>query len=220
MRVVPGLSVRIVVETDRRKGDIIVIDSTVYEVTGDALLLAQTEPPIDRQVCGGEITVTYMVEEKDGPARYGFLAGVTAHIDDYQPVPGRHAQAVLVSRKAAPASYSMRRCYRVEPTAVSRLDLYVNGEKAVIADISAGGVRFSCDRSIPLEAAVPVTLTFDMAGEEYTVEATVLRTSYGKGRFRTAVAEFEKKTGRFQQALVRRIYAIEREARRQKAPTG
>jgi len=114
----------------------------------------------------------------------------------------------------------VRTCHRVEPSAVSRLNLYVHCEKATIADISLGGVRFSCDRSIPLEAGAPVQLCFDVSGEDYTVDAVVLRTSYGKGRRRFAVAEFRKAAGRFEQALARRIYAIEREARRRTTPDG
>jgi hypothetical protein len=216
MGVVPGLSVRIVVETDHRRGDILVMDSMVYEVSGDTLVLAQTAPPIDSRVCSEEITVTYLAEEKDGPARYGFPAAITAYIDDYQAVPDRQAQALLVTKKADPALYSIRTCYRVEPTPMSRLDLYVHDEKATIADISLGGVRFGYDRSIPLEAGVPVKLRFYVAGEEYTVDATVLRTSYDKGRLRFAVAEFKKAMGRFEQTLTRRIYAIERAGRRQK----
>jgi hypothetical protein len=219
MRIVPGLNVRIVLETDRRRGDILVLDSTVYEVRGNALVLAQTEPPINSRICGGEITVTYLVEKADGATRYGFPALVKAYMDAYQPAPGRQVQALLVIRKADPASHSIRTCYRVEPTPMSRLDLYVYDEKVTIADISLGGVRFSYGRSIPLEAGLPVKLRFDMAGEDYTVDATVLRTSYGRGRTRFAVAEFEKKVGRFQQALARRIYAIEREARRQRGST-
>jgi hypothetical protein len=218
MRVVPGLSVRIVVEPDHRRGNILVVDSMVYEVSGDALVLAQTEPPIGSRMCSGEITVTFLVEEKEGPARYGFSGAVIAYIDGYQPVQGAQVQALLVRRKTDPASCSLRACYRVEPTAVSRLDLYVCDEKVTIADISLGGVRFSYDKLIPLEAGVPVKLRFDVVGEDYTVDATVLRTSCGKGRLRFAVAEFERKADRFQQALARRIYAIEREARRREAP--
>jgi hypothetical protein len=216
MKVVPGLNVRILVETDHRREDIPVMDSMVYEVSGDTLVLAQTAPPIDSRVCSGEIMVTYLVEEKDGPVRYGFPAAITAYIDDYQTVRGRQVQALLITRKADTASYSIRTCYRVEPTPMSRLDLYVHDKKATIVDISLGGVRFGYDRSIPLEAGVPVKLRFDVAGEEYTVDATVLRTLYDKGRLRFAVAEFNKAMGRFEQALARRIYAIERAASRQK----
>lgn len=215
MRIVPGLSVRIVVETDHRREGVMVMDSMVYEVSGDALVLAQTEPPLN----SGEITVTYLAEEKKGAIRYGFPATVTAYVDAYQPVPGRQVQALLVSRKADPASHSIRRCYRVEPTPTSRIDLYVHDEKVTIANISLGGVRFSYDTSIPLEAGVSVKLFFDVVGEDYMVDATVLRTSYGRGRLCFAVAEFESNMGRFQRALARRIYAIEREARRQRAST-
>jgi hypothetical protein len=217
MGIVPGLNVKIVVEKDHREGDILVMDSMVYEVSGETLVLAQTAPPIDSGVCSGKITVTYLAEEENGPARYGFPAVITTHIEDYQAAAGRQVQALLVTRNGDPASYSMRTCYRVEPTSTSRLDLYVHDEKAAIADISLGGVRFGYDRSIPLEAGAPVKLRFDMAGEGYTIDATVLRTSYGKGRTRFAVAQFTRVTGRFEQALARRIYAIERAWRRQKA---
>lgn len=160
--------------------------------------------------------MTYLVEGKDGRARYGFPAEITAYIDDYLPVPGRRTRALLVSRKADPTSHSIRTCYRVEPTPTSRLDLYVCDEKVAIGDISLGGVRFTYDRSVPLEAGVSAKLRFDVAGEEHTVDARVLRTSAGEGRLRVAVAEFERATGRFEQALARRIYAIEREWRRRK----
>ncbi len=217
MEILPGLSVRIVVEPDHRRGAVLVMDSTVYEVSGDTLVLAQTEPPISTRMCSGEITVTYLVEEKDGPARHGFAAAVSAYIDDYRPVPGRQAAALLVSRKAGPASYSIRTCLRVEPTVASRLDLYVRDEKVTVADVSLGGVRFSYDKSVlGLCAGAPVSLRFDLAGADFTVDATVIRTSYGKGRLRFAVAEFKRATGRFEQALARRIHAIEREMRRGK----
>ena len=203
-------------ETDHRRGDILVMDSMVYEVSGNTLVLAQTAPPIDSRACSGEIMVTYLVEEKHGPVRYGFPAAITAYIDDYQTVRGRQVQALLITRKADTASYSIRTCYRVEPTPMSRLDLYVHDKKATIVDISLGGVRFGYDRSIPLEAGVPVKLRFDVAGEEYTVDATILRISCHKGKLRFAVAEFTKAMGPFEQALARRIYAIERASHRQK----
>lgn len=44
MEIMPGLSVRIVVESHHREGGILVMDSTVYEVSGDTLVLAQTDP--------------------------------------------------------------------------------------------------------------------------------------------------------------------------------
>ena len=168
---------RIVVETDHRTGGIRVMDSMVYEADGDTLVLAQTTPPLSQRVCGGEITVTYLAAEKDDPVRYGFPAAITAYIDDYRPAPGSKVQALRVTRKADPAPYSIRTCYRVEPAPMSRLDLYVRDEKVTIADISLGGVRFTYDRSISLEAGVSVELRFDVAGEEHTVDARILRTS-------------------------------------------
>lgn len=214
MEPAPGLPVRIVVKTDRRRGGVLVTDSTVYEVDGDTLVLAQTAPPLCDETCGGEISVTYLVEEEGGPKRYGFPAAITAYIDDYGPAPGGRAQALRVSRKARPAPCSIRACYRVEPTPMTRLDLYVGGEKVTIVDISLGGVRFSYDRSMPLEAGVSLRLCFYVAGEEHAVDARVLRTAYARGRLKVAVAEFESATGRFEQALARKIYAIQREWRR------
>jgi len=89
MEVLPGQRVRIIVETDHGRGDALVMDSVVYEAAGDTLVLAQTTPPLASGTCGGEITVTYLVEEKDGPARYGFPAEVAACIEDYRPARAR-----------------------------------------------------------------------------------------------------------------------------------
>ena len=129
---------------------------------------------------------------------------------------GRQVQALLGHERSRPGlRYQHKDVPPRRATPMSRLDLYVHDEKATIADISLGGVRFGFDRSIPLEAGVPVKLRFDVAGEEYTVDATVLRTSYDKGRLRFAVAEF-KSDGPVRAGPGPQIYAIERAARRQK----
>ena len=86
----------------------------------------------------------------------------------------------------------------------------MSGMKVEIADISLGGVRFSYDVALPLAPELPVTLRFDLAGVDYSVSGRILRITYNKGRFRTAVASFANVTGRFEQALVRILHVIQR----------
>ncbi len=215
MEIAPGLPVALVVGTDHRRQTPLTLNSMVYEATGEIFVLAQTTPPLGKDRCGGDLTVTYLTERQDGPARYAFPAAILDFVDHYRPASGPETQALRIKRKGEPAPYSIRSCIRVKPTPGSRLSLYVQYEKAMIVDISLGGVRFNCDSSVHLDAGASVVLRFDVAGKDYPVEATILRMWHGKGRRSFMVAEFQKSSGPFQHALARMIHAIERDARGQ-----
>jgi hypothetical protein len=154
--------------------------------------------------------VTYVAQTGQKTQRLGFPVQVARFIDDYKTAAGVPAPAFAVTRKGEPAPFSARRYVRVEPTDRSRLDLYVAGAKVRIADISLGGVRFTYDVSLPLVPDLPLDLRFDLAGVDYAVSSRILRITYDKGRFRTAVAGFTDMTARFEQALVRTMHVIQR----------
>ncbi|MGD0229668.1 MAG: hypothetical protein ABSC19_04820, partial [Syntrophorhabdales bacterium] len=70
--------------------------------------------------------------------------------------------------------------------------------------------------ALGLDGPGPVTLRFDMDGHDYAVDARVLRTWRGKRGLSFAVARFIRVTGPFEQALARKVRAIERKAREAK----
>ena len=206
----PGSKVTIVVEKDRGDEDPVSLDSTVYEADGETLVLARTSPPINALAAKGKITVTYVAQTGEKTLRLGFPVTFARLIDDYKTAEGVPAPAFAVARKGEPVPFSARRYVRVAPTGQTRLDLYVGGSKVRIADVSLGGVRFTYDVALPLVPDLPVDLRFDLGGEDYAVRSRILRITYDKGRFRTAVAAFTNVTGRFEQALVRTLHAIQR----------
>jgi hypothetical protein len=214
VKIAPGIAVRIVVETDGREGTALVLESKVYEADGSRLVLAQTEPPMDASACSGEVTVTYLVQGENRTERFGFPASVVACLPDYRLAAGGTAQALVVMQKGKAVPFSARTYLRVTPTAPSPLTLYVDGVLVRIADISLGGVKFSYDRTLRLMAKESVKLRFDVAGKDYIVGATILRTSHEMGRFRLAVASFTYTTPSFDRALVRVTRFIELSARR------
>ena len=205
-----GCRLTLFVEKGRTGEEFVSLDSILYEVDGQTLVLAQTSPPVDAQTCDGRITLTYVVQKGEKVERLGFPVSFTRLIDEYETSPGVLAPAFAVTREGEPTAFSARRFLRVEPTGQNRLDLYVSGMKVEIADISLGGVRFSYDVALPLAPELPVTLRFDLAGVDYSVSGRILRITYNKGRFRTAVASFANVTGRFEQALVRILHVIQR----------
>ena len=218
MSIRPGATVKLVVEVDPQTERINARNSTVYDVDGERLVLAQTEPPIGDSMLGKEITVTYLAREKNGPVRYGFPAVITGLIDDYTLMSTREVRAVAVRKRTGPVPYNIRMYYRVEPTARSGLDMSIHAKKVNILDISLGGVRFTYDSDgLELHPNSVVEVRFDLGGIICRIDSIILRTWEGEDEgFRQnlsfAAAEFLGVTGVFEQELSRKIREIERES--------
>jgi hypothetical protein len=209
--------VKLVVEVDPRTERISARNSTVYDVNGEKLVLAQTEPAIPDSMLNKEITVTYLAKEKNGPVRYGFPTVVTGLIDDYSLRSTQQVRAVAVLKKGAPTPYNIRMYYRVEPTGRSGLAMSIHAKSVNILDISLGGVRFTYDAdNLELQANSVVEVRFDLGGIVCRTDAIILRTwdreDEGFPRdLSFAAAEFLDVTGIFEQELSRKIREIERE---------
>ena len=210
------MGVKLVVEVDPRTERINARNSTVYDVDGERLVLAQTEPPIKDSMLHKEITVTYLAKEKNGPVRYGFSAIITGFIDNYSLRSTQQVRALSVQKRADPAPYNIRMYYRVEPTGTSGLDMSIHAKRVGILDISLGGVKFIYDRSLELQANSMVEVCFDIGGITCRTDATIVRTWEGEDEglrqdLSFAAAKFLNVTGIFEQELSRKIRDIERE---------
>jgi hypothetical protein len=216
MSIVPGLNVKLVVEVDPQTELINARNSTVYNVDGERLVLAQTEPAIGNSMLHKGITVTYLVKGRSGLLRYGFSAVVTGFIDYHELKSTREVQALSVWKRANPTPYNIRRCYRVEPTGRSGLDMSIHAKKVNILDISLGGVRFTyATDSLELYPASVVEVRFDIGGIICKTDATILRTwnEEDEGLRRGlsfAAAEFLNVTRIFERELSHKIREIER----------
>jgi hypothetical protein len=217
MTIVPGLNVKLVMEVDPQTEQINTRNSTVYDVDGERLVLAQTEPAIGNSMLRKAITVTYLVKEKSGLVRYGFSAVVTGFIDYHGLMSTRDVEALSVRKRANPTPYNIRRCYRVEPTGRSGLEMSVHAKKVNILDISLGGVKFTYGAdSLELYPASVVEFHFDIGGIICKTDATILRVwnEEDEGLRRGlsfAAAEFLNVTRIFERELSRKIRDIERD---------
>jgi hypothetical protein len=216
MKIRPGSSTKVVTEIDPAKDKIRVGASTVYEIKGSTVVLAQTDPPIPRSMLNGQVTVTYLVKEKGDMVRYGFTARVTEFIE-YSLSSGRPVKAVVVDKTGDPAPYSIRMFYRVAPTARSRLNMSVLGTRVSVLDISLGGARFSFRKPLVLQSNSVVAVRLEIDGRFHSLDALILRIWTGEsqgfsGRLNFASAEFVEINKSVEHALSRKIHDIEREA--------
>jgi hypothetical protein len=224
MSIRPGLDVKVIVETDQRIEKIYQRNSQIYDIDGDSVILAQTEPSIKSSLLSQEIVVTYLMKEKHTYLRYGVSAVIAEFIDRYQLISKQHVRAIMVHKRSDPKPYNTRMWYRVQPTSKSGLDASICGKKVNVIDISLGGIRFSHDKTLQLERNNVIEVCFGMAGGVYTIEARIIRTWETEiERFRRglgfAAAEFLNVSLRTEQELSRKICDIERENLSRLAPT-
>jgi len=217
MSIGPGASVQLVVGIDLRTERIDVRDSTVFDVDGEGLVLAQTQPAIKDSTLRTEITVTYLAEEKDRPVRYGFPAVIAGFAGYDDLMVGRKMGAVAVRKRGDPIPYDLRRYYRAMPTSRSDLTMSIHATRVNVIDISLGGVRFTYHADgLELCANTVVEVRLDIGGIIRRIDATILRTWKGKEKgvqenLSFAAAEFVNLTRIFDQELSLKIREIERE---------
>jgi len=225
MSIGPGASVQFIVEIDLRTERIDVRDSTVFDVDGERLVLAQTQPAIKDFKLRKEITVTYLEEENDEQVRYGFPAVVTGFAGYDDLMLSRKVGAVAVRKRGDPIPYDLRRYYRVVPTSRSDLTMSIHATRVNVIDISLGGVRFTYDADgLELCANSAVEARLDIGRIIRRIDTTILRTWKGKDKglqenLSFAAAEFVNLTRIFDQELSLKIREIEREDFANEKPT-
>ena len=224
MSIRPGLDVKVIVEMDQRTERANARNSRIYDIDGDSLILAQTEPSIENSMLNQEIVVTYLVKEKQSYTRHGFSAVVAEFIDRYQLITKQHVRAIVVRKCSDPKPYNIRMWYRVRPTSKSGLDVSIYNKGVNVIDISLGGIRFSYDKSLQLEENKVIQVRLGTAGAVYTIEARIIRTwetdiERFRGELKFASAEFLNVSIRTEQELSRKIRDMERENLSRLSPT-
>ena len=72
MEIKPGMTVNIIINIDYRRETVETKNSIVHDVTGNRIVIAQTDPPISRTNINKEVFATYLEKEGGKPARYRF----------------------------------------------------------------------------------------------------------------------------------------------------
>ena len=212
----PGLNIRIVTEIDVTLERISVKASVVYDVKGERIIVAQTDPPMLRSKVQTETVITFLAKEKNVTRRYGCTARIVEFID-YVLSSGQPVQAVVMERAGEAQPYNIRMFYRVAPTGRSGISMTIYETPVHVLDISLGGAKISYERSLELGQDSIVKASVEMNGRTYGLEGLILRTWEGNREsmsrdLRFASMEFTNMSNTVELALLQKIRDIERES--------
>ena len=213
----PGLNIRVVTEIDPIKDTIRVWASTIYDISGDTIIMAQSNPPMTASLFNYSTMITYVKKEGRKLVRYGFP--VTAkEVIDYDLSNGQTVKAVLAEKKGDTRPYSIRMFHRVEPSSESTMRLFIGNREMIILDISLGGIRFGHDGTLKFNHDKIEDISLDIGGKTYALQARICRTwespdirSWKESHFGSA--EFYNLPSTFERILVKRLHQIERDSR-------
>jgi hypothetical protein len=218
----PGLPINLIVNTNLIRETNDIRTSIIHDIIGKKLIIAQTDPAISTVQQNDTITVSFLTDEKDNPARYGFQATIVDFIKEYQLSSSQTVPAIVVMQKSVPESYNLRTFYRIQPLGDIGLLMSIFGQPVSIMEISIGGAiagaspNFDLEFSFDTGKTLKVTLTID--DEDFHLEAQIKRIFYPEdqnwGRDIKFVAmEFCGRTPELDRALGEKIISIQRELR-------
>jgi hypothetical protein len=182
MNISPGSSVAIVIDFDWLKETIDLRRATVYDLDDQRIVVSQTSPPIATFDIGKKVKVTYLVREKDGPARYSFTGRLAEIVKGYQLSRSEAEEAVVIVPEGSDESFNLRSFYRLKPPSDSGMALLLNEEKVNIVDISIGGVKFTHRRDHPVKQKEILKLILQIDEHAFAVDAQVMRILPVRGR--------------------------------------
>ena len=193
-------------------------NSLVFEVDDRNLIIAQTNPPIGKNYLNKTLVLTYMAKGKKNPTRYAFDAAILKFLSDYRLSEGKAAQAIVLSRKSAPANFNLRFFFRVESPSSFGLNMRVHGRSVNVLDVSIGGIRIGHDGSLKFETGNVVPLSLSIDGDIFEVNGVVKRTWPPEEarmfkNLEFAALEFVEADSHLKSTLGRKIFEIQRVSR-------
>jgi hypothetical protein len=185
----PGLSISLVINTDiiREINDI--RTSTLHDIIGKKLIIAQPDPALSAIRLNKIITISFLGLEGGKPVRYGFRARIVEFVKEYQLSSSQKAPAIVLQQQTIPEHYNLRMFYRIHPPSNCGLEISVYKHPLGIIDISIGGTLVSATRSQHREfnfeegQTIQVILTLDE--NHFILEAEIKRISYPENKKRS-----------------------------------
>ncbi|MBW1677104.1 MAG: PilZ domain-containing protein [Deltaproteobacteria bacterium] len=217
MNISPGSNVDIVLDFDWSEETIDVRSATVYDLDDQRIILSQTSPPIGTHSIGKRVNVTYLVREKDGPARYCITGRLAEIVRDYRLSGSGTAEALVIIQEPSRERFNLRLFYRLEPPTDSGIVLFLNEEKVNIIDISIGGAKFTHRKDQPVKPKKILKLILQVDEESFDVKAQVVRIFPVSGRMakklESVAVQFLNLDRGMIDLLSKKIRDIEREMR-------
>ena len=124
----------------------------------------------------------------------------------------------MLARKAQAQPYNLRMFYRLEPPSNCGIDIYVNGNRVNVTDISIGGASFSHNKVFPFKTNENAKIILVIGERACQVEAKVVRVWEPENeRLKTSLefvsVQFVDMDGIIKNELGRKIRDVERELR-------
>lgn len=218
MEIKPGITINMIVNIDYRKEIVETRNSVVHDVIGNKIIVAQTDPPISRTNTNKEIYATYLEKEGERLVRYGFPAKIAEFIKDYELASQEKAQAVALLREGLREPYNLRMFYRLEPPSNCDIDIFVNGIKVSILDISIGGASFSHKKIYPFTVSEKAKIILVIGERASQIESKVVRVwepenEKARKSHEFVSIQFLDMTGHMKNELGRKLRDVERNLR-------
>jgi hypothetical protein len=218
----PGMSLSLVVNTNiiREINDIRL--STLHDISGGKLILAQTDPLLSTAYLNRNIIISFLDQEKENPVRYGFHATIIELIKEYRLSSSQTAPAIVVLQKTVPERYNLRLFYRIHPPSDFGLQISLYDQLMGIIDISIGGAIISAtlsqNRQFKFVTGKTIKITLTIDEQHFILEALIKRVSFPDiqkwSRDLVFIAlQFTDRTLELDRALGGKILAIQRELR-------
>jgi hypothetical protein len=218
----PGLAISLVVHSDIKREIYDIRTSTLHDIDGRKLIIAQPDPALLTTRLNKSIIISFLTEEKTNPVRYGFQAKIVDFIKEYQLSSSQTAPAIVIQQKTIPEHYNLRMYFRIQPPSNSGFQLSVYDQPMGIINISIGGALISITNGQLVEfnfeigKMIKAVLTIDE--QPFILKAQIKRISYPDNqkwsRELVFVAlQFEDRTQELDQILGGKIIDIQRELR-------
>jgi hypothetical protein len=210
----PGSAVHMVFElTDSDR----VMKTTVYDIVGKKIILAQTSPPLLRAHLGEQVRISFIVKKKGiKDMRLAFSAVVEDFIPKYEISSCQTVPAVVLYQITDLEETKRRMFYRIAPPLKNDLAVMQGNKMMKVIDISLGGAKLSCPAAHILKPDEKIQLTFIFTGKFFTIDARVVRVeqktdpvTYRKTQ--VVSIQYETSDREFGRILAMKIMTMERE---------
>jgi hypothetical protein len=218
MEIKPGLTVNIIINIDYRKEIVETKNSIVHDIVGSRIIVAQPDPPISRTHIEETIYVTYLEKEQGKPIRYGFQAKIVDFIKNYELAAQQTTQAIELYKESGPEPYNLRMFYRLEPPGNCGIDIFIDGNRMTILDISIGGASFSHNKIHHFKEKEEIRVVLVVGERIYQIDSRVVRIKEPENeRMKKSLEfvsiQFLNVDGHIKNELGRKIRDVERELR-------
>jgi len=167
----PGMRISIVTDIDIDKEIAEVRNAVVYDIDGARIVLSQTDPPFTNRQKGQRITVTCLLKQGNNLRRIGFSGRVINIVNNYALSSQKTVQAIDIDRDGPLKEYDLRMHFRVKPRTQDGIQLFLQGQKLTLMDISIGGARFCRSGCDPTDRDEIMSLNLIIDGQSFHCEA-------------------------------------------------